>query len=194
MRTAKADRQVSPDFFERDAETVARALIGVRLLVNGVGGSIVETEAYDSNDPASHSFRGPTKRNAAMFGPTGCAYVYRIYGLHWCLNCVCSAKEPGSAVLIRAIEPQYGLEAMRTRRSVDRDRLLCGGPGRLAEALAIDGSLNGASLFALPFSLLDCDHTPQVLAGPRIGISKGQEVLWRFSLVDSPFVSRRARN
>jgi DNA-3-methyladenine glycosylase len=178
-------------FFARRPEVVARALIGVRLTVDGVGGRIVETEAYDAADPASHSFRGPTARNAAMFGPPGRAYVYRIYGLHWCLNVVCSAPgETGGAVLIRALEPDAGIETMIARRGTADIRRLCGGPGRLCQALAVTGELDGAALDAPPFALVTAAAAPfEVAAGPRIGITKGAETPWRFGLSGSPFLS-----
>lgn len=178
------------DFFERDAPSVAQALIGVRLLVDGVGGTIVETEAYDAHDPASHSFRGVTLRNAPMFGPPGRAYVYRSYGLHWCLNLVCSDGRPGSAVLLRAIEPSDGLETMHARRGLADGRRLCSGPGRLAQALGIDATLNHAPLDAPPFALFDRHGQPRIVAGPRIGIRHGSETPWRFCLADSRFLSR----
>lgn len=175
-------------FFERDSVTVAAALIGAEILVVGVGGIIVETEAYESDDPASHSFRGPGQRNAAMFGPAGSAYVYRSYGLHWCLNAVCL---PGSAVLIRALEPRYGLDAMRGRRGMQDERQLCAGPGRLCQALGVDLSLNGMRLDAPPFALrLPADSSP-LLTGRRIGITKAADRPWRFGLKDSGFLSRR---
>jgi DNA-3-methyladenine glycosylase len=177
-------------FFERDAATVARALIGVRLVVNGVGGPVVETEAYDAGDLASHSFRGPTPRNAPMFGPPGRAYVYRIYGLHWCLNMVCSDGAPGSAVLIRAIEPRDGIATMRRRRPARDDRLLCSGPGRLAQALGVDAALNGVPLDASPFELFEPAGPSEIGCGRRIGISVGTETPWRFWLAGSRFLSR----
>ena len=181
---------MTPEFFGRPAEAVARDLIGATLLVAGVGGLIVETEAYDAGDPASHSFRGPTPRNAPMFGPTGHAYVYRIYGLHWCFNIVCDARHGGSAVLIRALEPTVGLETMRARRGVIAPRALCSGPGKLCQALAIDGGLTGASVLAPPFELSPAAPSTDILQGRRIGISVGVETPWRFARAGSPFLSR----
>jgi DNA-3-methyladenine glycosylase len=174
-------------------ETVARDLIGVRLLVAGVGGTIVETEAYDVGDPASHSFRGPTPRNAAMFGPAGHAYVYRSYGIHWCQNFVCGSGTTGSAVLIRAIEPEAGLDVMRQRRGQSGARLLCAGPGRLCQALGIDRSLDGAPLDHPPFALHARDRPAPTSVGPRIGIRVGTDTPWRFGLTGSLFLSRRLR-
>src|SRR2546421_12677749 len=138
-----ADRALARDFFARSVHEVAPDLIGVTLLVYGVGGPIVEVEAYDQEDPASHAFRGPTARNAVMFGPPGFTYVYRSYGIHWCLNFVCEREGSASAVLIRAIEPTVGLAAMRRRRGVGDERLLCSGPGRLTEALGVTRAHNG---------------------------------------------------
>lgn len=175
--------------FERDVATVARALIGLTLEVDGVGGRVVEAEAYDIDDPASHSFRGQTMRNAAMFGPPGHAYVYRSYGLHWCLNVVCGTR-PGGAVLIRALEPLAGLEIMGGRRGTGDRKRLCSGPGRLCQALGVDGALNGMALNQPPFRLfgISCEN---VEAGPRVGISRAIEKPWRFWLSGSPFVSRQ---
>ena len=178
---------MDPAFFDRPAATVAAELIGWRLLADGVGGVIVETEAYDRTDPASHSFAGPTPRNASMFGPPGRAYVYRSYGLHWCLNLVC---ETGSAVLLRALEPTFGLETMRVRRRLDAPRLLCAGPGRLAQALGIDRSHDGLPLDRTPFAWGAPDGHVSVAATTRIGISRGIEAPWRFLVPGSPYLSR----
>lgn len=177
-----------------DSPTVARCLIGATLLLNGVGGRIVETEAYDQKDPASHSFCGPTARNAVMFGPPGHAYVYRSYGIHWCLNIVCRETGHGAAVLIRAIEPLAGLALMRERRGLDDARLLCAGPGRVGEALGITLEHNGLPLTAPPFALLPATGPVQVISGPRIGISKAVDQRWRFALAGSRFLSRPIRS
>lgn len=178
---------LSAAFFDRNPESVARELIGALLLVDGVGGPVVEVEAYDAADPASHSFRGPTARNAAMFGPPGQAYVYRIYGLHWCLNFVCA---PGSAVLIRAIEPTHGLDLMRVRRTLEDDRQLCAGPGRLCQALGVTKDLDGAPLDQPPFTLESAPQGEAVSAGARIGISRAVDTPWRFARTGSRFLSR----
>lgn len=184
-----SDRSPFPRaIFERSAPELAVALIGAGLWLDGVGGTIVETEAYDGGDPASHSFRGPTVRNGAMFGPVGHAYVYRSYGVHWCFNIVCG--QPGSAVLVRALKPEAGLEAMRQRRGDAPIRDLCRGPGRLCQALGIDMRHNGMALGHLSFALTQADVLPEVVTGPRIGITKGVETLWRFGWRGSPFLSR----
>lgn len=176
--------------FDRPACEVAAALIGSRLWVGETGGRIVETEAYEAGDPASHSFIGATARNAVMFGPTGRAYVYRIYGLHWCLNIVCDAVNGGSAVLVRALEPIDGTALMRARRGRTDDDRLCAGPGRLCRALDVTGALNGASLFAPPFRWRPAERTVPRLVGPRIGIRRAPERPWRFGLAGSPSLSR----
>lgn len=178
--------------FDRPSEEVARALIGVTVLVEGVGGRIVETEAYDPADPASHTYGGPTVRNAAMFGPSGRAYVYRSYGIHWCLNFVCREAGHGAGVLIRALAPTHGLATMRRRRGVEDERLLAAGPGRVGQALGVDASFNGLRLDAPPFELLPADAARPVVVqvGPRIGISKAIEVPWRFGEQGSRFLSR----
>ena len=175
-------------FFSQDVVTVARGLIGITLLVNGVGGPIAETEAYDAADPASHSYRGRSARNGSVFGPPGYAYVYRSYGIHWCLNLVCGA-EVGGAVLIRALQPINGVDVMAERRGTTDLRVLCSGPGRLCQALGIDGTFDGRPLDQSPFNLAGISLT-SIQAGPRIGITRGKETLWRFWLAGSPFVSR----
>ena len=178
---------ISRSFFDRPVLEVARDLIGATLLVDGIGGPLVEVEAYDETDPASHSFRGPTARNAAMFGPPGHAYVYRIYGIHWCLNFVC---RPGSAVLVRALEPTNGVELMRQRRGPLPDRQLCSGPGKLCEALGIDRRHDHLPLDRPPFVLLAADREHLIHTGPRIGLTKGADTPWRFGVPGSPFLSR----
>lgn len=167
---------------------MAQALIGAAFTLHGVGGIIVETEAYDPTDPASHSFIGMTLRNAVMFGPPGHLYVYRSYGIHWCANIVCGGR--GGAVLLRALEPTVGIEAMRERRGVEGERLLCSGPGKLCQALAISIAHNGADLEQPPFVITAPDKPVEVLVGPRIGISKAVEQPWRFGLKGSRFLSK----
>lgn len=175
-------------FFNRSVHEVAPELIGATLLVNGVGGVVVEVEAYHHTDPAAHSYRGPTPRNAVMFGPPGFAYVYRSYGIHWCLNLVC---RPGSAVLIRAIEPTTGIEAMRARRGLDNVRLLCAGPGRLCQALGVTDALDGLPVTLPPFRIEPPKAPAIVGSGVRIGLTKAIDVPWRFGLGGSPFLSRK---
>jgi len=178
------------DFFARSVHTVAPELLGVTLLVDGVGGPIVEVEAYDADDPAAHGFRGKTDRNASMFGPPGHAYVYRSYGLHWCLNVVCEEEGRASAVLIRALEPAEGLEAMRSRRGVADDRILCAGPGRLCQALGVTRAHDGLPVDEPPFTLLPRPVAPPVVSGPRIGITRAAERPWRYGVSGSRFLSR----
>jgi DNA-3-methyladenine glycosylase len=179
---------IGPDFFARPSSEVAADLIGVTMLFNGAGGPIVETEAYHDQDPASHSYRGPTPRNGAMFGPPGHVYVYRSYGIHWCLNFVCV---PGSAVLIRALQPDVDVEAMRNRRGTVATRLLCSGPGRLTEALGITGAHDGLSLFEPPFKLQPRTTEVELEIGVRIGITKAVNENLRFGAKGSPFLSRK---
>ncbi|MFC0131201.1 3-methyladenine DNA glycosylase [Massilia eurypsychrophila] len=176
--------------FHAPSDLVARQLIGTVLLVDGVGGRIVETEAYDREDPASHAFSGPTERNGAMFGDPAHAYVYRSYGIHWCLNFVCRESGHGAGVLIRAIEPLEGLERMRERRALEAELLLCSGPGKLCQALGVSRDHNAMALALPPFALWAAPQPVQVVAGPRIGISKAMDVPWRFGLAGSRFVSR----
>ena len=177
-------------FFARDVRAVARDVIGATLLVDGVGGVIVETEAYDYDDPAAHGYNGRTARNASMFGPPGHAYVYRSYGVHWCLNLVCEREGVASAVLVRALEPTHGLEEMRARRGLLDPRRLCSGPGRLCQALAVSSRHDGAPLDAPPFRLLARSGEPEIVTGPRVGITRAADVPWRYGLAGSRFVSR----
>ena len=182
------------DFFARSVHEVAPDLIGVTLHVDGVGGPIVEVEAYDHEDPAAHGYGGRTERNASMFGPRGHAYVYRSYGVHWCLNFVCEEEGSASAVLIRALEPAQGLDAMRERRGVDDLRLLCAGPGRLCHALAVTRAHDGLALTELPFELFPRETEPEIAVGPRIGITKAADRPWRYCLAGSRYLSRTMRS
>jgi DNA-3-methyladenine glycosylase len=186
---AARTKPLSPRFFARDVDVVARALLGVDLRFRGAGGRIVETESYDPTDPASHSYgERRTPRNGIMFGPAGYAYVYRIYGMYWCLNVTCGN---GSAVLIRALEPTAGIARMRERRGTDDDALLCAGPGRLCQALDITGADNGRALTTSPFLLTGDSRRPAIVTGVRIGLTKGVEALRRYGLKDSAFLSKR---
>jgi DNA-3-methyladenine glycosylase len=177
------------DFFERDAIAVARDLLGCHLLVNGMGGRITETEAYFPDDEASHSFRGPTKRNGAMYGPPGNVYIYRIYGMYWCLNFVCT---PGSAVLIRAIEPESGIAEMAERRGTDQLTSLCSGPGKLCQAMDISIAINDRLLDREPYALFPSAPIP-IVSGKRIGITKNAEAPWRFGIQGSRYLSKPFR-
>ncbi len=185
---------LSRDFFARSVHEVAPELIGVTLLVDGVGGRIVEVEAYDGEDPASHGYRGRTDRNAAMFGPAGHAYVYRSYGIHWCLNLVCGEEGEAEAALVRALEPTVGVEEQQRRRGVEDLRALCSGPGKLCQALGITREHDGLPLDEPPFELLPRADVPEIVTGPRIGITRATERSWRYVLAGSAFVSRGPRS
>jgi DNA-3-methyladenine glycosylase len=182
--------KLSREFFARSVHEVAPDLVGVMLLVDGVGGRIVEVEAYDHEDPAAHGYGGRTERNATMFGPPGHAYVYRSYGIHWCLNFVCEAEGVASAVLVRALEPTAGIERMQERRGVVEARALCSGPGKLCQALGVTREHDGAALDELPFDLRERAGEVEIAVGPRIGITRAADRPWRYALKGSPFVSR----
>jgi DNA-3-methyladenine glycosylase len=186
-------RGLRRSFFARSVHKVAPDLIGATLLFDGVGGRIVEVEAYHHTDPAAHSFGGQTPRNAVMFGPPGYAYVYRSYGIHWCLNFVCEREGSASAVLIRALEPLEGVALMRRRRGLTSERLLCSGPGRLCQALGVTVAHNGLALDQPPFELFARAHEPEIATGVRIGITKAAELPWRYGLKDSRFLSKPFR-
>ena len=178
-------------FFSRSVHEVAPDLIGATLLVDGVGGIIVEVEAYHHTEPAAHSFRGPTPRNHVMFGPPGFSYVYRSYGIHWCVNFVCEEQGSASAVLIRALQPTHGIAAMRRRRGLHDERALCSGPGKLCEALGITILHSELPLDALPFALHACVTTPEIVSGVRVGITKAADLPWRYGWKGSKFLSKR---
>lgn len=184
--------KLRPAFFARSVHDVAPELVGATLLVDGVGGRIVEVEAYDHEDPAAHGYRGRTARNASMFGPPGRAYVYRSYGVHWCLNFVCEEEGSASAVLIRALEPTHGLDVMAARRGMAEPRLLCAGPGRLCQALGVTREHDGLRLDEPPFEVHAREEV-EVAVGPRIGITKAAERPWRYGEAGSRFLSRRIR-
>jgi DNA-3-methyladenine glycosylase len=185
--------KLTKDFFARSVHEVAPQLVGATLLVNGSGGTIVEVEAYDHEDPAAHGFRGRTERNASMFGPPGHAYVYRSYGIHWCLNLVCEEEGVASAVLVRALEPTAGLGEMRARRRLDNPRLLCSGPGRLCQALGVTREHDGLALDLPPFELHARAGEEDVVSGPRVGIALAADRPWRYGLAGSKFLSRPLR-
>ena len=199
VQNSKSTGAVSPrlgkplkrSFFDRSVHEVAPDLIGTTLLVDGVGGIIVEVEAYHHTEPAAHSFRGPTPRNSVMFGPPGFSYVYRSYGIHWCLNFVCEEEGSASAVLIRALEPTHGLAAMRRRRGLDDERALCSGPGKLCEALGVTIAHSELPLDRPPIALHARIGKPDIVAGVRIGITKAVDLPWRYGLKGSKFLSKR---
>jgi DNA-3-methyladenine glycosylase len=191
--TESLSERLTREFFARTVHEVAPDLIGVTLLVDGVGGRIVEVEAYDQEDPASHGFRGPTPRNVAMFGPGGHAYVYRSYGIHWCLNLVCAGEGVPEAALIRALEPTAGIAEQRARRGVSDLRALCSGPGKLCQALAITKDHDGLALDVPPFELRARVTAPEIVTAPRIGITRATELSWRYLDGESAFVSRGRR-
>jgi len=186
-----AGERLTRAFFARPVHEVAPELIGAMLLFDGVGGTIVEVEAYDQDDPASHSFRGRTARTASMFGPAGHAYVYRSYGVHWCLNLVCGEAGRAEAALVRALEPIHGLETMRERRGLEAERALCSGPGKLCQALGITRLHDGLPLDEPPFELHARESEPPLAVGPRVGITRAVEQPWRYGLAGSRFLSRR---
>jgi DNA-3-methyladenine glycosylase len=186
----KLGRKLKRSFFARSVHEVAPDLIGATLLVDGVGGIIVEVEAYHHTEPAAHSYNGPTPRNLVMFGPPGFCYVYRSYGIHWCVNFVCEAEGSASAVLIRALEPTHGLAAMRRRRGVAEPRSLCSGPGKLCEALGITIKHSELPLDQPPFALHARVGDVDVVSGVRIGITKAVDLPWRYGLKGSAFVSK----
>ena len=186
----KLGKPLERTFFARSVHEVAPDLIGATMLVNGVGGVIVEVEAYHHTDPAAHSFRGPTLRNQVMFGPPGYTYVYRSYGIHWCINFVCEKAGSASAVLIRALEPTHGIAAMRRRRKLHDERSLCSGPGKVTQALGITHAHNALALDAPPMALYARASKPEIAAGVRVGITKAIELPWRYGLKGSRFLSK----
>ena len=190
---AKAPRlgkSIKRAFFARSVHEVAPDLIGATLLVDGVGGIIVEVEAYHHTDPAAHSYRGPTPRNLVMFGPPGFSYVYRSYGIHWCVNFVCEKEGEATAVLIRALQPTHGIPAMRRRRGLHDERALCSGPGKLCEALGITIKQSELALDVSPYAMHARTEKPEIVAGVRIGITKAVDFPWRYGLKGSRFLSK----
>jgi len=188
--TSQLGKPLNRAFFARSVHEVAPELIGATFLVNGTGGIIVEVEAYHHTDPAAHSFRGPTQRNRVMFGPPGFAYVYRSYGIHWCVNFVCEEEGSASAVLIRALEPTHGIAAMRRRRQLRDLQALCSGPGKLTEALAITDRHNTLPLDQPPIAVHARLGEVEVASGVRIGITKAIDLPWRYGLKGSKFLSK----
>lgn len=186
-------RLLTRKFFARSVHVVAPDLIGATVLVDGVGGIITEVEAYHHTEPAAHSFNGPTPRNMVMFGPPGFLYVYRSYGIHWCMNFVCEKEGSASAVLIRALEPTHGIPAMRRRRGLHDERSLCSGPGKLCEAMAVTDKHNALPLDIAPIAIHARTRKPEIVSGPRIGITKAAELPWRYGLKDSKFLSKPFR-
>jgi DNA-3-methyladenine glycosylase len=186
----KLGRPLKRSFFGRSVHDVAPDLIGATLLVNGVGGLIVEVEAYHHSEPAAHSFNGPTPRTMVMFGPPGFSYVYRSYGIHWCVNFVCEKEGSASAVLIRALQPTHGLATMRRRRGVEDERALCSGPGKLCEALGITIQTSELPLDQPPFALHARIGKAEIATGVRIGITKAADLPWRYGLKGSKFLSK----
>jgi DNA-3-methyladenine glycosylase len=188
---APLGKPLKRSFFDRSVHEVAPDLIGATFLVDGVGGIIVEVEAYHHTDPAAHSFRGPTPRNRVMFGPAGFSYVYRSYGIHWCANFVCEGEGSASAVLIRALKPTHGIAAMRRRRGLQDERALCSGPGKLCEALGITFEHSELPLDRPPIALHARIGKVDVITDIRIGITKAVDLPWRYGLKGSKFVSKR---
>jgi DNA-3-methyladenine glycosylase len=186
-------RRLRKSFFARSVHEVAPELVGATFMFAGTAGMIVEVEAYHHTDPAAHSYGGMTARNAVMFGPPGHAYVYRSYGLHWCVNFVCEPEGSAAAVLIRALEPTAGLPLMRRRRGIKDDRRLCSGPGKLTEAMGITHAHNGLALDASPFTIMARTTGSEIVSGPRIGITKAAGLPWRYGLKRSRFLSRPFR-
>ena len=185
-----SNRALTKRFFARSVHRVAPELIGATMLINGVGGIIVEVEAYHHTEPAAHSFNGPTPRNMVMFGPPGFLYVYRSYGIHWCMNFVCEKEGSASAVLVRAVQPTRGIAAMRRRRGLHDERNLCSGPGKVCEALGVSGKLNGKALDAPPIEIFARRRKPEFVSGTRVGITKAVELPWRYGLKGSRFLSK----
>jgi DNA-3-methyladenine glycosylase len=189
-KTPRLGKPLKRAFFDRSVHEVAPDLIGTTLLVEGVGGIIVEVEAYHHTEPAAHSFNGPTPRNRVMFGPPGFSYVYRSYGIHWCVNFVCEKEGSASAVLIRAVQPTHGIAAMRRRRGLHDERALCSGPGKLCEALGITIKHSELPLDQPPFALHARLSKPEIVAGVRIGLTKAVDLPWRYGLKESRFLSK----